>query len=548
MNLNRSAPLLILPLLLGCPAKSRSPLFMLGETAANASMPTDWVQDAYLKASNAGTGDWFGASVAVSGDTIIVGAQNEANNSTNINNTDNAVIPDAGTADLSGAVYVFKKDSAGNWIQDGYIKASNTGPGDGFGRAISISDDIIVVGAPWEDNNSTVISNSNDGVITDTGISSDSGSVYVFQKDASGHWYQDAYLKASNAGTGDVFGFSVGISGETIVVGAHQEDNNSTAINNVNDAAIVDTGTSSSSGAAYVFKRDDSGNWSPDAYLKASNSGPDDYFGSSVAIFGDTIVVGAYGEKNSFTAINNTDNAEIIDAGSATASGAVYVFKKDDSGNWIQDAYLKASNAGAHDCFGTHVAIWENTIVVGAYGEKNSFTGVNNTDNAVITDISTEEEPVGAAYVFKRDGSGAWIQDAYLKASNSGAGDGLAAVSISGDIIVVGAPQEDNSSTIINNTDNPSIVDEGTSINSGAVYVFKRDGSGTWVQDAYLKASNAKAEDLFGQAVAVSGRTIVVGAYREDNASSTINNTDNATVAEEGTATEAGAAYVFTLK
>ena len=354
-----------------------------------------WVQDAYLKASNTGADDNFGYSVAVSGELIVVGAYQEANNSTAIDNTDNGSITEVSTA-YTGAAYVFKKDGE-NWVQDAYLKASNTGVNDNFGYSVAISGELIVVGTYLEDNSSTAIDNSDNGSITDAGTASNSGAAYVFKKDGE-NWVQDAYLKASNAEADDFFGNSVAVSEGLIVVGGRGEGNSSTAIDNSDNGSITDAGTTSQSGAAYVFKKD-GGNWVQDAYLKASNAGDSDWFGNSVAISGELIVVGALQEANSSTAIDNTDNGSITDAGTASQSGAAYVFKK-DGGNWVQDAYLKASNTGVSDAFGRSVAVSGGLIVVGAHYEDNSSAAIDNTDNGSITDVGMASES-GAAYVFK---------------------------------------------------------------------------------------------------------------------------------------------------
>jgi len=253
------------------------------------------------------------------------------------------------------------------------------------------------VGTYLEDNSSTAIDNSDNGSITDAGTASNSGAAYVFKKDGE-NWVQDAYLKASNAEADDFFGNSVAVSEGLIVVGGRGEGNSSTAIDNSDNGSITDAGTTSQSGAAYVFKKD-GGNWVQDAYLKASNAGDSDWFGNSVAISGELIVVGALQEANSSTAIDNTDNGSITDAGTASQSGAAYVFKK-DGGNWVQDAYLKASNTGVSDAFGRSVAVSGGLIVVGAHYEDNSSAAIDNTDNGSITDVGMASES-GAAYVFK---------------------------------------------------------------------------------------------------------------------------------------------------
>ncbi len=152
--------------------------------------------------------------------------------------------------------------------------------------------------------------------------------------------------------------------------------------------------------------------------------------------------------------------------------------------------------------FGASVAISGDTVVVGAFGEDSAATGVNgNQANNSATDS-------GAAYVFVRSGS-TWTQQAYLKASNTGARVTSSAIStaISGNTVVVGAYGEDSAATGVNGNQ----ADNGA-IDSGAAYVFVRSGS-SWTQQAYLKASNTEASDFFGGSVAISGDTVVVGAF-----------------------------------
>ncbi|GAB4435075.1 MAG: hypothetical protein OHK0011_18260 [Turneriella sp.] len=429
------------------------------------------------------------------------------------------------------------------WVQDAYLKASNAEATDQFGNSVAVSGSTIVVGAYWEDSNAMSIINP-DGQpdnSSSNNLATEAGAVYVFKRDGSGNWIQDAYLKASNAEAGDLFGISVAVSGSTIVVGAYAEDSNQTTITNTDNSHGGTDSGSGDRGAVYVFKRDGSGNWIQDAYLKASNAEDWDQFGFSVAVSGSTIVVGVVGEDSNQTTITNTDGTASGD-NSASAAGAVYVFKRDGSGDWIQDAYLKASNAGASDFFGTSVAISGSTIVVGAPTEDSNQTSITNTDGSASTDNSAGD--AGAAYVFKRDSNGDWIQDAYLKASNAGAGDVFGnSVAVSGATIVVGAYGEDSNQTTIDNTDGSASTDNSAS-GAGAAYVFKRDASGNWIQDAYLKASNANASDYFGYSVAVSGSTIVVGTIWEDSSQNTITNTDGSASADNS-APNAGAVYVF---
>jgi hypothetical protein len=160
-----------------------------------------------------------------------------------------------------------------------------------------------------------------------------------------------------------------------------------------------------------------------------------------------------------------------------------------------QEVYVKSSNSGVSDAFGSAVAISGDTMVVGAPNECSNAAGVNGNQT------SESALQAGAAYVFVRNGN-TWTQQAYLKASNTGAYDSFGwSVAISGDTIVVGAHLEDSDSTTVNGSGS-----NNNAANAGAAYVFTRSGV-AWTQQAYLKASNAEPADLFGVAVAVSGDT-----------------------------------------
>jgi len=158
---------------------------------------------AYLKASHTEDGlpAEFGYSVAISGDTAVVGAKNEASNATGINGDQNNI-----SALNSGAAYIFVYDGY-DWAQQAYLKASNTGKTDWFGHSVAISGDTVVVGAILEDSSATGIN----GDQLDNGLSA-AGAAYVFVRNEA-EWSQQAYLKASNPGPGDRFGYSVGMSG-----------------------------------------------------------------------------------------------------------------------------------------------------------------------------------------------------------------------------------------------------------------------------------------------------------------------------------------------
>lgn len=461
-------------------------------------------QQAYLKASNPDIDDEFGRSVAVSGDTVVIGAWIEDSNATGVNG-DQA----NNSASRSGAAYVFVR-SGGVWTQQAYLKASNTEAGDQFGWSVSVSGDTVVVGAYNESSNATGVNGDQAN-----NIAGGSGAAYVFAR-TGGVWSQQAYLKASNTGAFDRFGFSVAVSGDTIVVGADSEDSNATGV----DGNGADN-SANTAGAAYVFFRTGT-TWSQQAYLKASNSAADDTFGTTVAVSGDTVVVGAHQEDSNATGVNG-DQAN----NSALSAGAAYVFVR-SGGLWGQQAYLKASNTEAFDRFGESVAVSGDTVVVGSPNEDSNSTGVNGNQ------ANNSASASGAAYVFARSG-GVWSQQAYLKATNTNGGDAFGrSVAASGDTLVVGAPFEGSNATGVNGNQ-----DDNSAGFAGAAYAFIRSG-GIWSQQAYFKASNTEANDWFGLSLAVSGDTVVVGALQEDSNATGVNGNQG-----NNSAGESGAAYVF---
>lgn len=331
---------------------------------------TVWSQQAYIKASNTGLGDQFGRSVAISGNTIVVGANAEDSNATGINGNQND-----NSAGNSGAAYVFTR-SGFLWTQYAYLKASNTGNGDGFGRTVAISGDTIVVGAQAEKSAATGI----DGNQFDDSFSN-AGAAYIFFR-SSGTWSQQAYVKASNTGMDDLFGYSVAVDGDTAVVGAVGEASNATGVGgNQADNSLPQAG------AAYVFHRS-GGKWSQQGYLKASNTAQFYEFGSSVAVSGDTVLVGSPGENDGFALLGG------VEAGvEPIGAGAAYLYSRAGS-VWSFDSYVTASNREGFDRFGTSVSLADDIATVGALGEDSSATGIggNQADNSA--------SAAGAAYFY----------------------------------------------------------------------------------------------------------------------------------------------------
>jgi hypothetical protein len=393
-----------------------------------------FVQQAKLTASDGASNDWFGLSVAMSGDTVIVGAP----------------LATVGVHSFQGAAYVFVKPAAGWTTTSAFtakLTASDGNAGDHFGYAVAISGDTVVAGA----DNATV------------GANASQGAAYVFVKPPAG-WATtssfNAKLSASDGAGPDHLGFSVAISGDTVVAGA--------------DNATV--GANASQGAAYVFVRP-VGGWATmteTAKLTTSDGTPLAYFGFSVTVSGDTIVVGAEGAN----------------IGPTIDQGAAYVFVKPPSG-WATTstftAKLTASDGTQHDELGSSVAISGDTVVAGA----------------PLADLANpnRESDQGATYVFVKPPAG-WAtmtETAKVTASDAANDDEFGtSVGISGDTVIVGAPRAD--------TANPD---------QGAVYVFVKPVAGwtnTSTFTAKLTASDGQAADEFGFAVAIDGDFVIVGA------------------------------------
>ncbi len=426
--------------------QSDNTMFRTGAAYVFIRNGSTWSQQAYLKASNAEDFDQFGHSVAIDGDTIVIGAPAEDSPIRSF------IDPQSdNSSPNSGAAYVFSR-TGNSWSQQAYLKASNVWSGSQFGISVAIVGDTVVIGSIGE--NRTVDEYNED----EEHIFADAGAAYVFIRNEAS-WSQQARLKASNTERGDRFGQSVAIDNNTVVVGANHEQSASREINGDQDNNDAD-----SAGAAYVFTRSGS-KWSQQAYLKASNADKFDQFGISVAIAGNTVVVGADGESSSATGVNgNQNNNEILE------SGAAYIFKRSGK-TWNQQAYLKPSNSHTFGQFGHSVAIAGNAVLIGAFGERSNAGVVNNEQTNIKAEFS------GAAYVFTRSAS-TWSQQAYLKAFNAEANDQFGkSVAIDGDSMVIGARFEDSATGINGNQSN------NDADNAGATYAFTVEGVNAKVLD-----------------------------------------------------------------
>ncbi len=376
---------------------------------------TDWNHEAKLTSTNAAAGDYFGHSVSVADDTVVVGAYGDDDNGSE-----------------SGSAYVFVR-SGTNWNPEAKLVAGDGASYDYFGHSVAVAADTVVVGVYRDD---------------DTG--EDSGSASVFTRNG-GIWGRQQKLTGGDAAAGDYFGGSVSISGDTALVGAYGDDD----------------GRGEDSGSAYVFIHT-GGVWNLQQKLTAGDGADSDWFGSSVSLSGDTALIGARGD----------------DVGSTNGQGSAYVFTR-TGGVWNLQQKLTASDGAYGDGFGKAVSLDGDAAVIGAWLDTTRTTTAH-----------------GSAYVFTRTG-GVWGEQQRLTASDAGVGDRFgAAVSIAGDTIVVGAYSDDT----------------GTTNDQGSAYVFVRTG-GVWNQQQKLTAADGSADDWFGASVSVSDDTALIGSYKDDTGS-----------------------------
>jgi hypothetical protein len=273
----------------------------------------------------------------------------------------------------AGAVFVLVRDDQDLWSLQAYVKASNTDTGDAFGSVVVLSadGDTLAVSAPDEQSGGQGI-----GGEQNDNSSQAAGAAYVFVRNDQEQWSQQAYVKGHNTETHDFFGISAALSadGNMLVVGASGEDGGYGIDDNLLDDSIL------SSGAVYVFVRDDQAQWSQQDYVKTSNRGQNDYAGYSVALSpdGETLIIGAIYERSGAVGIAGEQNDD-----STVDDGAVYVFVLDDQGEWSQEVYIKASNAGTNDIFGNTLALSDDasTLVIAGFKEDSSARGISSNQN-----------------------------------------------------------------------------------------------------------------------------------------------------------------------
>jgi len=431
-----------------------------------------------------------------------------------------------------------------NFSPVAYLKASNPradaklGFGSALtGRTLAMSRDgnTLAVAAPDESSAATGI-NGNQRDDSAGGA----GAVYVFTRAGAGRpWAQEAYLKASNTDAYDSFGFSLAISanGNTLAVTATREDSSARGVNgNQADNSAED------SGAVYVFARA-GGRWAQQAYVKSSNADAGDQFGWSVALSddGNVMAVGASTEASNARGINGNEADN-----SAANAGAVYVFTRAGAA-WSQQSYLKGEQTDAGDLFGFCVDLSGDggTLAICGYDEDGGIPGVNGNQ------ADNSKGGSGCAYIFVRDrstpvgaGGASWKQTTYLKQSNLNHNQDAfgSAIALSGDgrTLAVDAADEDGTT---GGSNGAQYGGEQIGDNSnGALYVFVNT-NGSWSQQAYIKSSNVRVNDLFGSRLAISRDGTVIAATSMLQGGGGRGAGANQ---QDFSADESGAVYVFT--
>ena len=407
-------------------------------------------------ASDRSTNANFGYDVAIDGNYAVVGAYDQ---------------------DGTGASYFFEY-SGGEWSLVKKVNASDATSGDNFGRSVSISGDYAVIGA-----------NAQDGDINNSNTLSSAGAAYVFER-TSGTWTQVKKLVADDRAASANFGFSVGISGNYIVVGAYSEYLDE---NGANSLAYA--------GAVYFFERT-SGTWTQ-VQKVVNNSDRISFglFGWSVGIDGTYCIVGSRQ--------NNTDENG---ANPVSQAGAAYFIER-VSGTWTQVKKVVGTSRALQEDFGVSVAISGNYAIVGARYEEDDENGANNIDDA------------GAAYIYERS-SGTWTYKDKIDASNRAQDNNFGYdVDISSIGLAIVSAYQDGT-----DENNANLM-----VYSGAVYLFEQNGN-DWTQVKKIVAYDRASSDYFGRSNALYERTIIAGANGEDEDENGAN-----------TLSGAGSAYIYNV-
>jgi len=393
-------------------------LLVFGALFAGSAQALTATEVQKLLADDVATGARFGSSVSVEGDTVLIGAPQD---------DDNGI--------RSGSAYVFTRDASGNWVQQAKLLAADGASGHQFGGAVSLDGDMALIGAHLDDDNG-----------------SGSGSAYVFTRNASGAWSQQAKLLAADGASGHQFGGAVSLDGDMALIGARLDDDNGR-----------------DSGSAYVFTRDASGAWSQQAKLLAADGTEEDRFGFSVSHDGDTALIGAVWDDD----IGNfTGSAYVFQLGDETGI--------DPQARFAEERVLNDPTPTERDLFGHSVALNSRYLLVGAPND------------------STQDAGVGQAHLFDAN-TGVLLQtfDEPTPTSDGTFGDQFGfSVALGAERVLIGAAGDSTQGPFVGQA---HLFDIG----AGALLHTFEDPTPTFF-------------DRFGSSVAMDGDRVLVGDAQDD--------------------------------
>lgn len=376
----------------------------------------NWVMKQKISASDPDSNHWFGRSVSIYDTYCVIGSTGNTTDS----NGGNKIF-------RSGAAYIFELDNDGNWTEIQKIVSSDRGQEEAYGYSVALDENYLVVGN-YRDSQDEY---GEDSIYF-------AGSAFIYERDENNLWNEVQKVVASDRDYSDLFGNEVSISGNYLIVGAVYEDEDANGNNTLSNA-----------GSAYIFERDDLGNWNEIQKIAASDRSYNTRFGFSVSVFDEYAIVGA-----------NFDYKGLPGMDSLSGAGSAYVFERNSNGSWYEVQKIAASDRSAMDHFGSSVSQSGETVLISAAGEADGNGGGIPAPDG------------GSAYIFEYD-DGNWSEMQKIAATDRDTADYFGfSTSIYGNSIVIGALREDEDSN-----------GQNTISNAGSAYFFEATSTGIIVPE-----------------------------------------------------------------
>jgi len=377
----------------------------------------NWVMIQKIVASDPDTNHWFGRSVSIYDTYCVIGSPGNTTDSYGENKLFR-----------SGAAYIFKLDNDGSWVEIQKIVSSDRNREEAFGYSVALDEDYLVIGNYKDCQDES----GGDSIYF-------AGSAFIYEKDANNIWNEVQKIVASDRDYLDIFGHDVSISGNYIIVGAVYEDEDANGSNTMQYA-----------GSAYIFERDEIGNWDEVQKIVASDRSSNVRFGFSVSVFDEYAIVGA-----------NFDYNGLVGMDSLSGAGSAYIFERINNGIWTEIQKIVPSDRSTDDHFGASISQSSDTAVIAAIGEADGNGG------------SIPAPGSGSAYIFVHQNNGNWSEIQKIAATDRDTADFFGfSTSIYGNSIIIGAMREDEDSN-----------GQNTIINAGAVYIFGTTSTGIIVSE-----------------------------------------------------------------